>query len=48
MTELEKRLLEALEKLATQYETDMRRLEGQVQLLSKQVQNLTEQLERLE
>jgi ubiquinone biosynthesis protein UbiJ len=48
MTELEKRLLEALEKLSTQYEMDMKRLEDQVKSLANQVNLLNERLERLE
>ncbi len=47
MTDLERRLTAALEKLSGQYETEQRRHSGQVEALRRQVEALQRQVERL-
>lgn len=43
MTELEQKLMSALERLSTQYEQDMKALQLQVTTLTNQVQSLAKQ-----
>ena len=47
MTELENQLLKSLEKLATQYETDMKDLSDRVEVLTLQSNGLTGQVNAL-
>ena len=47
MTDLERRLPTALERLSEQYETEQRRHSGQIEALREQVEVLQRQVERL-
>ena len=47
MTDLERRLTAALERLSGQYETEQRRQSGQIEALREQVEALQRQVERL-
>ena len=47
MTDLERRLTTALERLSEQYETEQRRHCGQIEALREQVEALQRQVERL-
>ena len=47
MTELEKQLADGLQKLAAQYEQDMKRLAAQNSALQQQVQTLAGQVQTL-
>ncbi len=47
MTDLERRLTAALERLCEQYETEQRRHSGQIEALREQVEALQRQVERL-
>ena len=47
MTDLERRLTVALERLSAQYETEQRRHSGQIEALRQQVEALQRQVERL-
>ena len=47
MTDLERQWTAALERLSAQYETERRRLSGQVEDLQEQVEGLRRQVERL-
>ena len=47
MTDLERRLTAALERLSEQYETEQRRHSGQIEALREQVEVLQRQVERL-
>ena len=47
MTDLERRLTAALERLSEQYETEQRRHSGQIEALRRQVEALQRQVERL-
>lgn len=46
MTDLERRLTVALERLSEQYETEQRRQSGQIEALREQVEALQRQVER--
>ena len=48
MTDLERRLAAALERLSAQYETEQRRQSEQVEALQRQVERLSEQNEILQ
>ena len=47
MTDLERQLTAALERLSAQYETEQRRHSGQIEALRQQVEALQRQVERL-
>ena len=47
MTDLERQLTAALERLSAQYETEQRRHSGQIEALREQVEALQRQVERL-
>ena len=47
MTDLERRLTTALERLSEQYETEQRRHSGQIEALREQVEALQRQVGRL-
>ena len=47
MTDLERQLTAALERLSEQYETEQRRHSGQIEALRRQVEALQRQVERL-
>ena len=47
MTDLERQLTAALEKLSGQYETEQRRHSGQIEALRQQVEALQRRVERL-
>jgi len=47
VTDLERRLTAALERLSGQYETEQRRQSGQTEALREQVEALQRQVERL-
>ena len=47
MTDLERQLTAALERLSEQYETAQRRHSGQIETLQRQVEALQRQVERL-
>jgi len=47
VTDLERQLTAALERLSAQYETEQRRHSGQIEALRRQVEALQRQVERL-
>ena len=47
MTDLERQLTAALERLSAQYETEQRRHSGQIEALRQQVEALQRRVERL-
>jgi len=47
VTDLERQLTAALERLSAQYETEQRRQSGQIEALRQQVEALQRQVERL-